>query len=118
MNFSGWQRRVTWRNSRIRVARVTARIWQRDLRTVIRATITRSDGRGVEVIKRGYIDDKNLVRPVEAAADLTNWVVGQTGRFAAAVRSAISPAGKTGGYTGVSRSSSRIGSSAAIRRSG
>ena len=39
-----------------------------------------------EVIKRGYIDDKKLgVTGGSGGGLLTNWVVGQTGRFAAAV---------------------------------
>jgi dipeptidyl aminopeptidase/acylaminoacyl peptidase len=39
-----------------------------------------------EVMKRGYIDDKKLgVTGGSGGGLLTNWVVGQTGRFAAAV---------------------------------
>jgi dipeptidyl aminopeptidase/acylaminoacyl peptidase len=39
-----------------------------------------------EVIKRGYVDDKKLgVTGGSGGGLLTNWVVGQTGRFAAAV---------------------------------
>jgi dipeptidyl aminopeptidase/acylaminoacyl peptidase len=39
-----------------------------------------------EVIKRGYIDDKKLgVTGGSGGGLLTNWVIGQTGRFAAAV---------------------------------
>src|SRR5436190_19179726 len=39
-----------------------------------------------ELIKRGYIDDKKLgVTGGSGGGLLTNWVVGQTGRFAAAV---------------------------------
>ena len=63
-----------------------------------------------EVIKRGYVDDKKLgVTGGSGGGLLTNWVVGQTGRFAAAVAQRDIASWENWWYTGISRSSSPIG---------
>jgi len=54
-----------------------------------------------EMIKRGYIDDKKLgVTGGSGGGLLTNWVVGQTGRFAAAVSQRDIASWESWWYTG------------------
>ena len=73
-----------------------------------------------EVIKRGYIDDKKLgVTGGSGGGLLTNWVVGQTGRFAAAVSQRdIAELGKLVVHGRLHALPAELVSSAAIRRPG
>ena len=73
-----------------------------------------------EVIKRGYIDDKKLgVTGGSGGGLLTNWVVGQTGRFAAAVSQRDIASWENWWYTArLHTFPAELVSSAAIRRSG
>ena len=64
-----------------------------------------------EVVRRGGIDEKKLgVTGGSGGGLLTNWVVGHTDRFAAAVAQRDIAIGRTGGTPRTSRSFSRTGS--------